>query len=60
VLRYLKEITELKLKFGNSVIRITEVINKIKGYIDSNYVNNVTNKKFIISYVFFINQGLVV
>jgi len=55
VLRYLKETVELKLKFKNSIIKITEVINKIKGYTDSNYVNNVSNKKFTINYVFFIN-----
>jgi len=55
VLRYLKRITELKLKFENSVIKIIEVINKAKKYTDSNYVNNVSNKKFIINYVFFIS-----
>jgi len=60
VFRYLKGTAELRLKFGNSVIRIIEIINKTKEYIDSNYVNNVSNKKFIINYVFFISQGLMV
>jgi len=60
VLRYLKGIIELRLEFENSVIRVTEIINGIKRYIDSNYVDNVSNKKFIIGYVFFISQGLVV
>jgi len=60
VLRYLKRTAELKLKFKNLIIRITEIINKIKGYTDNNYANNVSNKKFIINYVFFISQGLVI
>jgi len=55
VLCYLKETAELKLKFKNLIIKITEIINKIKGYIDSNYADNVLNKKSIIDYVFFIN-----
>jgi len=55
VFRYLKEIAELELKFKNSVIRVTEIINKIKRYTDSNYANNVSNKKSTIDYVFFIN-----
>jgi len=45
---YLKGITELGLEFENSIIKITEVINKAKRYINNNYVNNVLNKKFII------------
>jgi len=53
--RYLKGTAELKLKFENSIIKIIEVINKAKKYIDNNYVNNVSNRKFIINYVFFIN-----
>jgi len=60
VLRYLKKTTKLRLKFGNSVIKITETVNKAKEYTDNNYVNNVSNKKFIINYIFFINQGLMV
>jgi len=52
---YLKKTAELKLKFENSIIKIIEVINKIKEYTDNNYVNNVSNKKFIINYVLFIN-----
>jgi len=55
VLRYLKKTAELRLKFGNSVIRVIEAINKVKGYINNNYVSNVSNKKSIINYVFFIN-----
>jgi len=55
MLYYLKKTAELKLKFGNSIIRVIKVINKIKEYIDNNYVNNVSNKKFIINYVFFIS-----
>jgi len=55
VFRYLKGTAELKLKFENSIIKIIEIINKIKRYTDSNYVNNVSNKKFIINHVFFIN-----
>jgi len=60
MLRYLKETAELGLEFENLIIRVTEIINKAKRYTDSNYVNNVSNKKFIISYVFFVSQGLVV
>jgi len=56
--RYLKKTAELKLKFENSIIRVIKIINKIKKYTDSNYVNNVSNKKFIINYVFFVSQGL--
>jgi len=52
MLRYLKKTAELKLTFENSVIKVTEIINKIKKYTDSNYVNNVSNKKFTINYVF--------
>jgi len=59
VLRYLKGITELGLEFGNSVIGVTEATNGAKGYTDSNYANNVSNKKSIMDYVFFISQGLV-
>jgi len=55
VLRYLKGTVELRLKFENSIIRVTEIINKIKGYTDNNYANNVSNKKSIINYVFFVN-----
>jgi len=53
--RYLKKAAELKLKFGNLVISIIKLINKTKEYIDSNFAKNVSNKKFIINYVFFIN-----
>jgi len=55
MLRYLKGTAELKLKIKNSITKIIEVINKIKRFIDNNYVNNVSSKKFIINYVFFIN-----
>jgi len=60
VFRYLKKITELRLKFENSVIKVIEIINKVKEYTDNNYVGNVSNKKSIINYIFFISQGLVV
>jgi len=60
MLRYLKGIAELKLKFENSIIKIIEIVNEVKKYIDNNYANNVSNKKFIINYIFFINQGLVI
>jgi len=60
MLRYLKRTAEFRLKFGNSAINIIKLINKIKGYTDSNFIKNINNKKFIISYIFFISQGLVV
>jgi len=55
VLRYLKGIAEFRLKFGNLVINIIKLVNKIKKYIDSNFAGNINNKKFIINYIFFIN-----
>jgi len=60
MLRYLKKTAELRLKFGNSVINIIKLINKTKEYTDNNFTKNINNKKFIIDYIFFINQGLVV
>jgi len=63
VLRYLKKTAELKLKFDNLIINIIKLINKIKGYTDSNFIKNIKNiknKKYIINYVFFISQKLVV
>jgi len=60
VLCYLKKTAELRLKFGNLVINIIKLINKVKGYTDSNFTGNINNKKFIINYIFFINQGLIV
>jgi len=55
VLRYLKKTAELGLKFGNSIINIIKLINKAKGYTDSNFIKNINNKKFTISYIFFVN-----
>jgi len=55
MLRYLKKTAELKLKFGNLVINIIKLINRAKGYTNNNFIKNINNKKFIISYVFFIN-----
>jgi len=55
VFRYLKEIAELRLKFGNLIISIIKLINKVKGYTDSNFAGNINNKKFIINYIFFIS-----
>jgi len=60
VLRYLKKTAELKLKFDNLIISTIKLTNKIKEYIYNNFAENISNKKFIINYVFFINQGLVV
>jgi len=59
MLRYLKKTAELKLKFGNLIINIIKLVNKAKGYTDNNFAENINNKKFIINYIFFINQGLV-
>jgi len=53
VFYYLKKTAELELKFDNLVINIIKLINKIKGYIDSNFAKNINNKNFIINYVFF-------
>jgi len=58
--RYLKKIIKLRLKFGNKIIKITQATNKIIKYIDNNYVNNIFDRKFIINYVFFVNQGLII
>jgi len=55
MLRYLKGIAELKLKFGNLVISIIKLVNKIKGYTDSNFIGDINNKKFIINYIFFVS-----
>jgi len=41
-------------------MNIIKLINKIKEYTDSNFIKNINNKKFIINYVFFINQELIV
>jgi len=60
VFRYLKKTAELKLKFGNLIISIIKLVNKIKKYINNNFIKDINNKKFIINYIFFINQGLVV
>jgi len=60
VLRYLKGTAELGLKFGNLVIGTIKLINKIKGYTDSNFTRDINNKKSTINYIFFVNQGLVV
>jgi len=53
--RYLKKIAEFRLKFGNLTINITKLINKAKGYTDSNFIKNINNKKSTINYIFFIN-----
>jgi len=55
MLRYLKGTAEFGLKFSNSAINIIKIINKVKKYINSNYIGDIFNKKSIINYVFFIN-----
>jgi len=52
ILYYLKKTTELRLKFGNKVIKTIQTTNKTIKYIDNNYVNNIFDRKFIINYVF--------
>jgi len=59
VLRYLKGTAELGLEFGNSAIGITEAANGVKGYTDSNYAGDISNRKSTMGYVFFVSQGLV-
>jgi len=59
VLRYLKGTAELGLEFGNSVINIIKAVNGVKEYTNSNYVGDISNKKSIMGYVFFVSQGLV-
>jgi len=55
IFRYLKETTDLKLKFGTEIIEKTQAANKARDYINNNYAGNLINRKFIINYVFFIN-----
>jgi len=55
VFYYLKKTAELRLKFGNSAINIIKLINKAKKYTDSNFIKDINNKKFIISYIFFVS-----